>query len=75
MLGPGAFCAPRAAAFIAMASANERYAVHTTEIPMFRLQDKLLKLARPAVQDLADGAGAFVRARRHDPGQIAETSY
>lgn len=42
---------------------------------MFRLQDKLLKLARPAARDLADGAGAFVRARRHDPGQIAETSY
>ena len=39
MLGPGPF--------IAMASANERYAVHTTEIPMFRLQNNLLKLARP----------------------------
>jgi hypothetical protein len=42
--------------FIVMASANERYAVHPTEIPMFRLQDKLLTLARPAA--LAAVAGA-----------------
>src|SRR5438067_9087225 len=41
-------CAALRAAFIAMASAIERYAVHTTEIPMFRLQHNLLKLARPA---------------------------
>lgn len=47
MLGPGAF-ALRLDRSAFIASANERYAVHTTEIPMFRLQDKLLKLARPA---------------------------
>src|SRR5438067_10903201 len=50
--------APLRAAFIAMASANERYAVHTTEIPMSRLQNNLLKLARPAA--LAALAGVRV---------------